>query len=227
MADTAIQFSDFGMVPPEGVEPPTITSSIVSTFEPISSAAGRTRTYMVLLPFHLLRRQRGYDRMKCLTCSTETNNPKFCSRSCAVSHNNRVPKRALQNQCKSCETRILADRSFCAQCWADQGRDWATTTIADLKGDGNAVWGSYRTIRALSRKWYQQAGRPMSCHVCGYDLHVDIAHVRDIKEFPLDTSVVVVNAQENLVALCKNHHWEFDHGHLSLRQESNLLFTPC
>lgn len=25
-----------------------------------------------------------------------------------------------------------------------------------------------------------------------------------------------VNDPSNLVALCKNHHWEFDNGHLSL-----------
>jgi len=55
----------------------------------------------------------------------------------------------------------------------------------------------------------------MACAVCGYDLHVEVCHIKDIKWYPDDTLVAVINHLDNLVALCKNHHWEFDSGHLS------------
>lgn len=46
------------------------------------------------------------------------------------------------------------------------------------------------------------------CRVCGYDLHVDLCHVRAIHSFPADTKLIEVNAEENLVYLCPTHHWE-------------------
>jgi predicted restriction endonuclease len=46
--------------------------------------------------------------------------------------------------------------------------------------------------------------------VCGYDKHVDICHVVDIKAHSDETLISDINAITNLVALCKNHHWEFD-----------------
>jgi 5-methylcytosine-specific restriction endonuclease McrA len=40
--------------------------------------------------------------MKCLLCNKETKNPKFCSRSCATSNNNKTPKRVKQLRSKPC-----------------------------------------------------------------------------------------------------------------------------
>jgi hypothetical protein len=54
------------------------------------------------------------------------------------------------------------------------------------------------------------------CKNCGYDRHVEICHIRPINSFPEDTPVAVVNDLSNLVALCPNCHWEFDHGLLVL-----------
>lgn len=156
----------------------------------------------------------------CLGCGQETRNPKFCSRSCAARSNNRTaPKRKLINQCASCSAPIRSQAKYCKGCWVNLNeRDWSLVTLGDLKGEGNAVrGGNYPMIRQLSRKWYKSAGRPMCCHECGYDLHVDICHIRDLKDYPQTALVTEVNDQTNLVALCKNHHWEFDHGHLVLR----------
>ena len=59
----------------------------------------------------------------------------------------------------------------------------------------------------------------MSCKVCSYDLHVDICHVIAVHQFNADRTLGEVNNIDNLVALCKNHHWEFDNGMLDLRDE--------
>jgi predicted restriction endonuclease len=45
---------------------------------------------------------------------------------------------------------------------------------------------------------------------------VDIAHRKPVSKFSDDTRVSEINDISNLAALCKNHHWEFDHGTLEL-----------
>ena len=56
----------------------------------------------------------------------------------------------------------------------------------------------------------------MECDHCGYSYHVDICHIRDLSSFDDQTPVSIVNDLSNLVALCKNHHTEFDNGDLIL-----------
>lgn len=56
----------------------------------------------------------------------------------------------------------------------------------------------------------------MECFICGYSYHVDIAHIKDIKDFDGSTLVSEINDLGNLVALCRNHHYEFDCGDLNI-----------
>ncbi len=57
------------------------------------------------------------------------------------------------------------------------------------------------------------------CLICGYDLHVDVCHKKDVQDF-LDTDLVKdINNPDNLVYMCKNHHWEFDNDYISLNLE--------
>ena len=158
--------------------------------------------------------------MNCTYCNTETNNPKYCSRSCAVKqHNTTNPKRQARDRiCKVCkqnygkDTRYQANRFICDECKAV-----VSSTKAELRGLGNANFGGrYSMIRSHSRATYKKSGMPMSCKICGYSLHVDVCHIRDVKNFPETTTIAEINDISNLVALCKNHHWEFDNGHLNL-----------
>lgn len=57
--------------------------------------------------------------MKCLNCEVVTNNPKFCSRSCAAKHNNKYRLKSIS--CRYCKTDIErkhADdkRKICSDC---------------------------------------------------------------------------------------------------------------
>lgn len=53
----------------------------------------------------------------CSTCGTLSNNPRFCSRSCAARHNNSVkPKRSLKNKCKLCALPIKSYWVYCEGC---------------------------------------------------------------------------------------------------------------
>jgi hypothetical protein len=44
-------------------------------------------------------------------------------------------------------------------------------------------------IRMDSRKTYKDSEKKMECFQCGYDLHVEICHIRDVKDFPDDTLI--------------------------------------
>lgn len=66
-------------------------------------------------------------------------------------------------------------------------------------------------IRGYARLAYRG---PMACAACGYDLHVDIAHLAAIATFAPSATIAEVNDPTNLVALDKRCHWEYDHGYL-------------
>jgi predicted restriction endonuclease len=126
-------------------------------------------------------------------------------------------REARRKPCPVCGINEVAyNTKQCKQClYEDNTKDWSKITLSELKSSGNANRGGrYPYIRELSRKSYIKSGLPMRCHVCDYDLHIDICHIHDIKDFSEDTPISVINHLDNLLALCKNHHWEFDHGHL-------------
>jgi len=66
-----------------------------------------------------------------------------------------------------------------------------------------------------------------SCENCGYKLFFEAAHIRPVRDFPPDALVSEINDPLNLVGLCPNCHWAFDHGFLTLKQirESHFVLT--
>lgn len=147
---------------------------------------------------------------------------KFCSKSCAAAHNNRqTPKRQLKlTFCKECGCQIEREntkdrRTLCVFC--NPSFRWMYSSIAELRSEGNANHNSRLPhIRGHARQLYISAGRPLACQICGYDVHVEICHVKPVSSFGENAIVADVNSQENLVALCRNHHWELDNGILEL-----------
>ena len=95
--------------------------------------------------------------------------------------------------------------------------DWESLTIKEVKGEGNANSRSRMPyVRNLARKKYLKSDKPKQCFVCNYDYHFDICHIKDVHQYHDDALIREVNHIDNLVALCKNHHWEFDNGYLSI-----------
>lgn len=82
-------------------------------------------------------------------------------------------------------------------------------SIKDLVNKNGHRCNAYTGIRGLARTVARNIGLN-SCHKCGYNKHIEIAHIRAISDFPEDTPVSVVNSPDNLLALCPNCHWEFD-----------------
>lgn len=72
-------------------------------------------------------------------------------------------------------------------------------------------WQSARSqIQRYARQTYENSDKPKSCIVCGYDKHYEVAHIKSVSEFEDDALISDINDIDNLVALCPNHHWEYD-----------------
>ena len=147
--------------------------------------------------------------MKCLTCGLEHNNPKFCSRSCAAKWTNKnYPKRKkvrLDKWCEICGISIDSRSNRCRKCCSSLGDITLNEAIYEKHHRSSA----YALVRTRARTIAKQIGLD-TCQKCGYNKHVEIAHVKGISTFEGDTLISVINSKENLMALCPNCHWEYD-----------------
>ena len=57
---------------------------------------------------------------------------------------------------------------------------------------------------------YQNSNKPKQCICCNYDKHYEVAHIKAVSDFNDDTLISEINDIDNLIALCPNHHWEYD-----------------
>ena len=78
-------------------------------------------------------------------------------------------------------------------------------------------WQSARSsIRKIAKEVYLENTEHPACEVCGYDKHVEVAHRKAVSEFDDNITIREINSIGNLIGLCPNHHWEYDHGMLEL-----------
>jgi len=152
---------------------------------------------------------------------------KFCNKSCAAKFNNptrlrnSTPKSAIKRRCKKCGTqfevvRLLngtpSKQKICFAC--------TPNTEASKKRElfnRRSSWQSARSaIQKHARLIYNSSDKAKACVVCGYDKHYDVAHITPVAQFSDTATISEINHIDNLIALCPNHHWEFDQGLLSL-----------
>lgn len=86
--------------------------------------------------------------------------------------------------------------------------------------DNHKNWQSARSnIRRHAQKIFMRSGIKQECLLCGYNKYIEVAHIKAVSDFDDSATVAEINDLHNLVPLCPNHHWEFDHDCLS---EENL-----
>ena len=156
--------------------------------------------------------------MTCLVCEKETTNPRYCSRSCAATRNNLLyPKRHWV--CRRCPSvsRPTPNARLCADCLAQKDRDAHKSllrTVAEVKQRWRTSMRPWTdAVRSSARSLYSARS---NCSACGYDKHVEVCHRRAIVDFPDTALVSEINDPTNILILCPNCHWEFDHGVLEL-----------
>ena len=170
--------------------------------------------------------------MNCVTCQEELKSrdqKKFCSKSCAAKHNNKVsPKRKSTRsvQCRGCGDIVYPNKnwtlnSFCSTCREQKkhhrnGVDRGERTIEEVvarKGTNK-----FDQVREHAYNLYKNERANPSCERCGYTKHIEICHIQSVSSFPKETKLKIVNARENVLILCPNCHWEFDHNILMLNE---------
>lgn len=153
----------------------------------------------------------------CEYCGKSTENPKFCSSSCAARYNNiHFPKRKKKKRyCKYCGAEVEGRRVACDDC-NPNSQDWDNITLGEVIG--KASYQIAANVRRRARYRYRNSSRPKYCVNCGYKKHYEVCHIHAIMDFPPETSVAEINQLKNLVALCPTCHWELDNGLLSIEE---------
>lgn len=166
--------------------------------------------------------------MKCLSCEKETNNPKFCSRNCAATFNNKMfPKRKTKKSCTICKEPAKSYRhSHCEL----HHKEYMENKFENFKNLPLKTYWNKKCLENLHRSSKNSHIRNFArshfkhllvkpCHNCGYNKHVELCHIKPISKFNEDSKICEVNCEENLIQLCRNCHWEFDHGLLNIKKE--------
>lgn len=151
----------------------------------------------------------------CIYCKSFTKNPKFCSRSCSAAFNNKkYVKRKPEGKCKSCLNPIKSSRTYCKSCFSEKSKikDMTLNEAMYERGHRASAFALVRT-RARSTEKFKNS---IKCQNCGYDKHIEACHIKPISSYPVTTLLSQINSEDNIIALCRNCHWEYDHGILSL-----------
>lgn len=145
-------------------------------------------------------------------------NTQCCSHTCASSlrvqvHIKKIPQRV----CRACHVTFKsASRAFCNTCIESKRSRYkkfnyrlpSEMCLKDvIKREGA---NRYDIIRFWARNSILNIEQA-KCEKCGYSKHVEVAHKKAISKYPEDSSIATVNSRDNIMLLCPNCHWEFDH----------------
>ena len=154
---------------------------------------------------------------------TEARKKQFCSSSCFAKYSNRTRVRTPKTTslCPTCELRqIDVSSKLCINCHTQNRRERAENlTKGELlaRFDKRGRWDIYRaSLGKASRQTYLRAGKPQACLICGYTIVFHVAHIKPVAAFSNTAKIKEINNIDNLVALCPNHHYEFDNNMLAL-----------
>ena len=158
----------------------------------------------------------------CLNCDVKTKNAKFCSRSCSASYNNvKFPKKSTTrtNICKECGNKKDLRSKLCRSCAIKKAGKGDISLREALYTEQHRS-SAFALVRTRARKVAKEAGIDKECKICGYNKHVEVAHINPISSFSESVLVSKINSLDNLVGLCPNCHWELDNG---LVERSKIL----
>lgn len=150
--------------------------------------------------------------MKCAKCdlpfSPKHPTQRFCSSVCRAAYHSKRWSAANQKTCTSCGANCKHSSTICKLCQTGS-TICRSKTVGDCKNSSE--------IRNFNRSWNKNL-ISLPCQVCGYSLHVELAHIKPISSFLDDVLLTVVNDPANILVLCRNHHWEQENGFLLLEQ---------
>ena len=138
----------------------------------------------------------------------------YCSRKCADTNRRKPVYKRCANP--TCNMEKNTHHVLCPKCTKEGRRGRAQSqyklsdemTLEECTKRINS--NKYDVVRAEARKKIVNSGKDMKCEICGYNNHVEIAHIKPVSEFTKTTLLAEINSFNNLKILCPNHHWELD-----------------
>lgn len=167
-----------------------------------------------------------FDKRECDIKRTKNN---FCTKSCAAQFNNlgkqknppririckncgnnftNIGKRRGTILCKECAERHNTKINYYKSCTILQYH-----SLPSVKNKHPSWLNAH--VRNFARSWNKHLTK-LPCQKCGYTFHVELCHIKAIKSFGPEDILGVINSPENLLVLCRNHHWEFDNSILNI-----------
>lgn len=131
--------------------------------------------------------------------------------------------------CERCGTSLVkrkeetvkqfANRRFCSRKCVRLNTDKISSMSKGELFSSRKNWQSARSsIRKNAERVLTRTGIEHKCSVCGYSNYVEVCHIKSVSEFPDSAKICDINDKKNLVYLCPNHHWEFDHSLLEFQK---------
>lgn len=142
----------------------------------------------------------------------------FCSRACSAKFNN-ARRAKKEYTCSNCGVVKKQTRrtTLCRNCrFVVIVHEFGKQAVSDFKS--TFARHKYQLVRHHAHRVASILRMSKRCFVCGYDKHVELAHKKAIYLFDVTVTLNEINAKENLVYLCPNHHWELDNGILNLSE---------
>ena len=155
-------------------------------------------------------------------CILKTYNQKYCSSSCANITRVREWRLKQNNTCIDCGMAILPESQRCRGCSKSiKIRITKQSTLKEVH-DKMSLIGKHPSwknnqVRQLCRYWNRHL-LLHPCQKCGYSLHVELCHIKSISSFKTTTQLGIINSKNNIAVLCRNCHWELDHGFIQKDQ---------
>lgn len=156
---------------------------------------------------------------KCPSCKTEKHNSEYHTRKdgkylylksyckdCCNKHKSKN-KTYKKNLCECGNDKEIKSK-MCKKCRSIKQKKYKT--LGELREIFIEKYGpayAYNIVRGRARK----DNKIKECQRCGYDKHVEVCHIKPISSFSDDTLIDSVNNKDNILILCPNCHWEFDH----------------
>lgn len=156
--------------------------------------------------------------MECKRCNKhfekKTYNQLFCSKRCQENYNQLNWQRHHKNNCKQCGITVKLTSSLCKKCIAQSRKIIKSTmTLGQLKSLSKRPRQWESRIRTEAR---DIVGEGHSCFNCNYSLHFEVCHIKPIASFDEEELVSTINSPQNLTVLCRNCHWEQEHGFIQV-----------
>ena len=123
--------------------------------------------------------------------------------------------RLTKNKCHCGNIKSL-NAIGCMECFQRKRGARADKTKGEYKGIMSNWWEARVPIAKNARIVFRKSNKEKKCLKCGYDKHYEVCHIKAVSDFTDTSTLEEINSLDNLIALCRNCHWEYDHGLLKL-----------